>query len=141
VPEPAAAAVQRQAGLQDLLQELSQVAPSQRVRSGPSSSSGFREDDSQPGPEHANGAQAQMHGQRQLRQQRLEQVLSAVGPACVGELLAPGPGCGVVRLLLGTGFALSAVLGCWLLCEVMMVVMLKGGWRFVCSADGWLRLQ
>ena len=142
VPAPAAAApVRRQAGLLDPLQEPSQVAPSQRVRSGPSSSSAYREDDSQPGPAHANGAQAQMLGQRQQHQQRLDQVLSAVRPACVSELLAPGPGCGPVRLLLGTGFALSAVLGCWLLCEVMMVVMLKGGWRFVCSADGWLRLQ
>jgi hypothetical protein len=149
VPAPEAAAPQRQAGLQDPLQEPSQVAPSQRVQSGPSSSSGFTGVDSQHASALGVGAQTQAHGlwrwQGQQHQQHLEQVLAAVRPACtstcVSELLAPGPGCGLVRLLLGTGFALAAVFGCWLLCEVMMVVMLKGGWRFVCSADGWLRLQ
>ena len=88
--------------------------------------------------------QLTMQERQQLRLQhqlRLQQALADVQPASVNELLGPYPGGGVVRLLLGTGFALCAVLVCWLLCEMVLLALLKGGWQFVCGADGWLRLQ
>jgi hypothetical protein len=74
-------------------------------------------------------------------QQQLESALLAVRPASLCELLSRGNDTGAVRLLLGTGLALSAVLVCWLMCEVVLLALLKGGQQFVCGADGWLRLQ
>jgi hypothetical protein len=73
--------------------------------------------------------------------QRLERALRAVWPAFLCELLSLGNETGAVRWLVGTGLALSAVVVCWLLCEVVLLALLKGGRQFVCGADGWLRLQ
>jgi hypothetical protein len=141
-----ATAAQQQNGLAHPLQLPAQAVTPQGVQSGHSgsSSSSFGVQ----GAASSRATAALMHLTIQERQQlrlqqqlRLEQALADVQPASVHELLVPGPGCWIVRLLLGSAFALSAVLVCWLLCEVVLLALLKGGRQFVCGADGWLRLQ
>lgn len=78
--------------------------------------------------------------QQQQDSQSLDEVLQAVQPAPVGQILMSGAGFRHVRVMAGIGVVACALLMSYFVCEIVVLWLLHGGRRFVCDEEGWLHI-
>jgi hypothetical protein len=78
--------------------------------------------------------------QEQQHSRTLDEVLEAVEPAPVGQILLSGAGFRHVRVFAGIGLAACALLVSYFVCEVGVLWLLHGGRQFVCDGVGWLHI-
>lgn len=79
--------------------------------------------------------------QQQQHSRTVDEVLQAVQPAPVGQILLSGAGLGHVRVIAGIGLVACALLVSYFVCEVGVLWLLHGGRRFVCDGEGWLHID